>query len=202
MAPPQNVRKENRKESVIKLLLDMALSVSASFASAQVSETTTTTTTKERGRVIISRSNHSELTHFFENNAAWAACMRSLKSLWPVGALTVFVSLCSCDANLFGRGSREIAGGYRLMRANNPNEFVLTIPNERGGLIIDEIGWRKPFILARASGSQYWYVINTAHAQHTRLSDGQRKSDPIYQSVQIQPAETAWKNLGDHNRLW
>jgi hypothetical protein len=64
----------------------------------------------------------------------------------------VVVWLCSCDANLFGPESREIAGGYRLKRANNPNGFALTIPNEDGGLIIDEIGWREPLILARAFG--------------------------------------------------
>ena len=78
---------------------------------------------------------------------------------------TVVVWLCACDANVFGPKSREIAGGYRLKRANNLNEFALTIPNEGGGLVIDEIGWREPLIFARAFGSQYWDVINTAHAQ-------------------------------------
>src|SRR4029077_8467388 len=202
MAPLQNVRTENRKESVIKSLLDMALSVSASFASAQVSETTTTTTTKKRGGVIIASKQALGASAFFRNNAAWATRMRSLKSLWPVGALTVFVSLCSCDANLFGRGSREIAGGYRLMRANNPNEFVLTIPNERGGLIIDEIGWRKPFILARASGSQYWDRINTDRAEHIRISDAQRRSDPDLRSIPIESADIAWNHLKQHKRIW
>ena len=82
------------------------------------------------------------------------------------------------------------------------NRFVLIIPNESGGLIIDEIGWREPFIAARASGSQYWEVINTAHAQHIRVSDLQRKSDPIYQSIQIKSAEIAWKDLNRNKRLW
>ena len=100
------------------------------------------------------------------------------------GIAVVLVCLCSCEANLFGPDSREIAGGYRLKRVGNPNQFALTIPNESGGLIIDEIGWRKPFIIARASGSEYWDVINTARAQHIRVSDLQRKSDPVYQSIQ------------------
>jgi hypothetical protein len=134
--------------------------------------------------------------------SAYYVHMRWLRGLWVVGSLTAFILLCSCDANLFGREWKEIAGGYRLKRADNPNEFVLTIPNEGGGLIIDEIGWREPFILARASGSQYWYVINTAHAQRARVSDGQRKSDPIYQSIRIRPAETAWTSLNGHKRLW
>ena len=128
------------------------------------------------------------------NNRIWRFC--------AIGFLTVVVWLCSCDGNLLGRESKELAGGYRLKRADNPNQFVLTIPNENGGLIIDEIGWHEPLIIARASGSQYWDVINTAHAQHTRVSDLERKSDPVYQSIQIRSAETAWKDLTWHKRLW
>jgi hypothetical protein len=120
----------------------------------------------------------------------------------PAVFLTVIVLLCSCDSNFFGRESKEIAGGYHLTRADDPNRFVLTIPNESGGLIIDEIGWHEPFIIARASGSKYWRVINTARAQHIRVSDSQLKSDPIYQSIQIKPVETAWKELNRHKRLW
>jgi len=114
----------------------------------------------------------------------------------------VIVLLCSCDSNFFGRESKEIAGGYHLKRADNPNQFVLTIPNESGGLIIDEIGWRKPLIIARASGSQYWDVIDTTRTQHIRVSDSQLKSDPIYQSIQIKPSEIAWKDLNRRKRLW
>jgi hypothetical protein len=68
--------------------------------------------------------------------------------------------------------------------------------------IIDEIGWREPIIVARASGSEYWDVINTARAQHIRVSDQQRKSDPVYQSIQIEPAQMAWRELDPRKRLW
>ena len=119
-----------------------------------------------------------------------------------IAFLAVFVCLCSCDSNLFGPDSREIAGGYRLKRAGDPQQVALTIPYQSGGLIIDEIGWHKPFIIARASGSEYWDVINTARAQHIRVSDLQRKSDPAYQSIQTEAAEMAWKNLNRHKRLW
>ena len=125
-----------------------------------------------------------------------------LPNLSSIAFLTVFVCFCSCEANLFGPESKEIGGGYRLKRVDNHNGFALIIPNESGGLIIDEIGWREPFIAARASGSEYWDVINTAKAQHIRVSDLQRKSDPIYQSIQIQSAETAWKDLNRSKRLW
>ena len=134
------------------------------------------------------------------NNRIWSRDL--LRNLCPVAFLTVFVCLCSCEANLFGPESKEIGGGYRLKRANDHDRFVLIIPNESGGLIIDEIGWREPFIAARASGSQYWKLFNTAHAQHIRVSDLQRKSDPIYQSIQIKSAEIAWKDLNRNKRLW
>lgn len=134
------------------------------------------------------------------DNRIWSRDL--LRNLYPAVFLAAFVCLCSCEANLFGPESREIAGGYRLKRVDNNNGFALIIPNESGGLIIDEIGWREPFIAARASGSQYWEVINTARAQHIRVSDLQRKSDPIYQSIQIKSAEIAWKDLDRNKRLW
>jgi hypothetical protein len=84
-----------------------------------------------------------------------------LRNLCPVAFLTVFVCFCSCEANLFGPELREIGAGYRLKRTDNHNRFALIIPSESGGLIIDEIGWREPFIAARASGSQYWDLIDT-----------------------------------------
>ena len=132
--------------------------------------------------------------------AIWSR--ESLPNLCSTASLTFAVWLCSCDANLFGPESREIAGGYRLKRADNYNRFALIIPNQSGGLIIDEIGWREPFIAARTSGSQYWDVTNTAHAQRIRVSELQLKSDPLYQSLQIKSAEMAWKELDRNKRLW
>ena len=134
------------------------------------------------------------------SEAMWSSYL--LENLGRIASLTALICLCSCDRDFFGAESREIAGGYRLKRSGNPNQFALMTPRDRGGLIIDEIGWHAPVILARASGSQYWNVIDTAHAQHIRTSDTQRKSNPVYQSIQINSAETAWAQLKDHERLW
>jgi hypothetical protein len=109
--------------------------------------------------------------------------------------------LCACDA-LVGPESRELAGGYRLKRVAGSSEFALIIPHESGGLIIDEIGWRKPLIIARATGSKYWDVINTARAEHTRISDQTLQSDPVYQSIEVVAAEKAWNNLNRRKRIW
>jgi hypothetical protein len=94
----------------------------------------------------------------FSLRAIWS---RKLQYLGTAAFLTVVIWLCSYDANLFGPESREIAGGYRLKRANNPNQFAMTIPYEDGGLIIDEIGWREP----RSSPERSAHNIGTLSIQ-------------------------------------
>ena len=116
--------------------------------------------------------------------------------------MALFLCLCSCDANLFGSDSKEIAQGYRLKRIGNLGQFAFLAPYDTGGLIIDEIGWRKPFILARASGSQYWDRINTDRAEHIRISNAQRRSDPDLRSIPIESADIAWNHLKRHKRMW
>ena len=114
--------------------------------------------------------------------------------------LMALVSLCSCD--LLSSDAREIGGGYRLKRDRKTNQFALLTPHESGGLIIDEIGWHAPIIMARATGSQYWDAINTAHAEHTRIRDAARTADPLYQDIPIEEAEKAWNGLNKRGRLW
>ena len=112
--------------------------------------------------------------------------------------VAVFFFFSGCDSADF----REIAGGYRLKRVKNPPQFVFCLPRQDGGAIIDEIGWHKPVILFRTSGSQYWDLIDTAHASHARVSDAERKSDAVLRSIQIEPAEAAWNRLQPRKRLW
>src|SRR4051812_41047481 len=69
--------------------------------------------------------------------------MRNSKSFRSLEAAVIALLLCSCDLNLFGPDLKEIAGGYRLKKAQDPAEFSLTIPYQSGGLIINEIGWHK-----------------------------------------------------------
>ena len=115
--------------------------------------------------------------------------------------LAACANLCACG-NPFGPDSRELGGGYRLKRVGDPAEFALIIPYESGGLIIDEIGWHQPLIVARATGSEYWDVIDTSQARHTRISDAQRKLDSGYQKVEIEPVTKAWMRLQRNKRLW
>jgi hypothetical protein len=111
---------------------------------------------------------------------------------------TALVLSCCSDAE-----KRKLAGGYQLKRvANEVNRLALAAPNEDGGLIIDEIGWRKPFIIARSTGSMDWDVINTERAQHVWISETQRKTTADYQDIPVQPAATAWNRLNTSKPLW
>ena len=128
-------------------------------------------------------------------------CFGYLLTFRHAAILSALLALCSCELDPFGPDRREIAGGYRLKRSGD-SQFALTIPYQSGGLIIEEIGWRKPFIIARASGSDSWEVINTARAQRVSITDEQRRSDPSYQSILVEPVEKAWAKLSPRKRLW
>src|ERR1700747_2793197 len=104
--------------------------------------------------------------------------MRFLRFLTALALLSVCLSCCD-----LGPDSRQLGGGYRLKRVGEQGQFALIIPHESGGMIIDEIGWSQPLIIVRASGSQYWDVIDTSHAQRIEVSDTERRSNETYQKV-------------------
>lgn len=116
--------------------------------------------------------------------------------------LALSVCLWSCEGDLFGSDSKEIAQGYRLKRIGASSQFALLAPYDTGGIIIDEIGWRKPFIIARAAGSQYWDRIDTDRAEHIRISDSQRMANPNYRTIPVENAHMAWNYLKPHKRMW
>ena len=126
-----------------------------------------------------------------------------LRTIFPrVAVIGAFMCFLSCDSKFFGPESRELAGGYSLKRVDDSNQIALIIPYRNGGIIIDEIGWREPIIIARTSGSDYWEAMNTERAQRISISDRDRKSDPNYRSIQTESAETAWAKLRRNKRLW
>src|SRR5262245_37743244 len=129
-------------------------------------------------------------------------CDNLFLSFCRVVLLGLLVCLWSCEGDLFGSDSKEIAQGYRLKRIGDPSQFALLAPYDTGGIIIDEIGWRKPFIIARAVGSQNWDRIDTDHAEHIRISDSQRISNPNYRTIPVENADNAWNHLKPHKRIW
>jgi hypothetical protein len=121
-----------------------------------------------------------------------------------ISRIFIFVAIfaiCSCE-KLAGPESREVAGGYRLKRVRGSNSYALIVPHGTGGMIVDEIGWREPLIVARSSGSQYWEVINIARAEHTWVSDETMKSDAAYKAVEINTADKAWAELKPDSKIW
>jgi hypothetical protein len=118
-----------------------------------------------------------------------------------VAILIALSILTSCE-RLTGPESREIGGGYRLKRVHGSNGFALIIPNQSGGMIVDEIGWRNPLIIARGGGSQYWEVINTARAEHTRVNNETLTSNQEYRSIDVMPTTKAWDQLNPNTRVW
>jgi hypothetical protein len=123
------------------------------------------------------------------------------RNYFRVIAFAAVLACCGCE-RLADPESRELAGGYRLKRVRGTSDFALIIPYQTGGQIIDQIGWRKPLIVARGNGSRYWEVINTARAEHTRISDESLKSDVVYQSIPIVAADKAWASLKSDTRIW
>lgn len=121
-----------------------------------------------------------------------------LRLLTRLGVLIALTAVSACDKS----STREIGGGYRLKRTGDPVQFALMTPHENGGLIIDEIGWGAPVILARGSGSSYWDAIDTAHAEHIRISDERRRSQPPYQAITIKKVDAAFAALEGQGRLW
>lgn len=124
------------------------------------------------------------------------------RGFWCIAFLALPVCLCCCEDYLFDSDAKQIAHGYRLKRIGNTSQYALLAPYDAGGLIVDEIGWRKPFILARAAGSEYWDRIDTDHAEHIRISDEQRVSNADLRSIPIQTVDRAWAHLKPHKRLW
>jgi hypothetical protein len=129
--------------------------------------------------------------------------MQTSRSLYRAFQALVFATLglfCSCDVDLFGLDSKQVAGGYRLTKWGEGGPgFVLFFPNDKGSEDATDIGWRKPFILVRDSTAEkqpdMWTVIDTTSGEKFSLSDEQRKGDARYRDIRIYSATEGWKLL-------
>jgi hypothetical protein len=110
--------------------------------------------------------------------------------------LVCAVFLCSCDVNLFGW--KNVAGGYYLddWREGDPG-YILFPPNNGPGQIrIEQLGWKKPFIIVRpVDTAGQWIVIDTRTNQRTAISDAQRNADQNYRNITVYAAADAWNRL-------
>ena len=119
-------------------------------------------------------------------------------------ATVLLFALCllSCDIDLFGFGTKQIAGGYRLVQAEGPDEFSIMPPHRHIGSMVTELGWRKPFIISRYGTQDTWEVIDTFNRQTIRISDTERRNNLTYKDIATYPAATAWNQLGHFNGQW
>ena len=116
--------------------------------------------------------------------------------------LAGLVCFCSCEGDPFDSNSKQIAHGYRLKRIGDSSQFAFLAPYDTGGLIIDEVGWRKPFILAGLldlnTGTELILIVPNTF----RITDAERRSDSRYRSIPIESAAIAWSHLERRKRIW
>lgn len=127
--------------------------------------------------------------------------------LWRT-ALAVLVTisgsfiLSSCDVDVFGLTWKQLAGGYRLVQSEVPNECGLVGPGESGGTLVSEIGWRKPLIIYKTRNADHWDVIDTATHSQIRISLSERTSNLTYRDIPTHQAEDAWRQLSRYRQQW
>lgn len=106
----------------------------------------------------------------------------------------------SCDVDLFGLDTKQIAAGYRLTQAEG--QIALMAPHENGGPIVIDVGWRNPFIISRSDERKPWEVIDTSTNQKLSISEEQRRADPRFQDIPVDRADVAWDQLKRSKRQW
>ena len=111
------------------------------------------------------------------------------------------VVLSSCDVDLFGLDTKQIAAGYRLTQAEG-GQFALMAPREDSGPIIIDVGWQNPFIISRSDEREPWEVIDTSTKQTVSVSEQQRREDPKYRDIQIYRVDVAWDRLKRSRHQW
>ena len=117
------------------------------------------------------RSLSVAVAHFF-----LVRCMSTARSVLLFVATLV---LSSCDVDLFGLDTKQIAAGYRLTQAEGGH--ALMAPHENSGPVVIDVGWRNPFIIARSDERKPWKVIDTSTNQKLSISEEQRRTDPRFE---------------------
>jgi hypothetical protein len=122
------------------------------------------------------------------------------KAISLTAAVLIGVALGSCDVDVFGITWKQIGAGYQLVESEIPHACGVIAPGGKFGPLAGEIGWRKPFIIFRESGSKPWTVIDTRTRHETSIFEAQRASDPNYSNIPIYRADDAWHRLSRFKR--
>ncbi|MFN2624443.1 MAG: hypothetical protein ABR611_16605 [Chthoniobacterales bacterium] len=107
----------------------------------------------------------------------------------------------SCDVDLFGLDTKQIAAGYRLTQAEG-GQIALLAPHENGGPVVIDVGWRNPFIISRSDERKPWEAIDTSTKQKLSISEEQRRTDPRFRDIPVDRADVAWDQLKRSKSQW
>jgi hypothetical protein len=117
-------------------------------------------------------------------------------------AILLTLALASCDVDLFGLDAKHIAGPYNLTLTDVPDHCAVELKHDFITSNLEVIGWRKPVILCKAYESNTWDVIDTTAGTQSRISEAERRANPLYSAIDVRPAIDAWKSLKRHKRVW
>ena len=127
--------------------------------------------------------------------------MRSAWSSLLLSAAVLFL-ICGCD---FGDVSQQkvIVDGYRLNMADD-GTFAVFPKGSSAGLVITQIGWRKPYIVAADEHGLYEIFDTSNHGKWEPrfFSADQVRADPRVRDIQLISAEDAWKQLDPEGSQW
>src|SRR4051812_21675715 len=119
-----------------------------------------------------------------------------MQSVARVSVTLILLSVvAACDIDPFGRTKKKIGSGYCLVVGDTGHEYAVMAPGSSGGTVIDEIGWRKPYIIARPEGDRRWQLFDTSKRTSRYISDEERRSDSLLRDIQPMSANDAWNRL-------
>ena len=99
---------------------------------------------------------------------------------------------------------RQLAGGWTLAleEGRQPKTFFLCGPTRTDCISTKEVGWRKPFIIARG-GSLIGRDYNVVDTSSLRSPGPVNKSlASELKTIPVYPAAAAWKKLSTTRPIW
>src|SRR5262245_33651434 len=119
-----------------------------------------------------------------------------------ISILLVSMAFQACDMAPIGFNTKQIAGGYRLIETEGPDQYALVCPHEEFASTITELGWQKPLIISHYASQDRWDVIDTSTGTKLTVSDTERRLDPKYKDIEAFPVAAAWKRLHHLRAQW
>jgi hypothetical protein len=99
---------------------------------------------------------------------------------------------------------RQLGGGWTLALelGRRPKTFFLCAPTRTDCVSTKEVGWRKPFIIARGGSlvGRDYKVVDTSRPKAAGAVSKSLASE--LKTIPLYPAAVAWEKLSPARRLW